>query len=85
MPEEVKVTTNEARQATTRPKTMIWVLLGSLYSLRDGGLGPSHGVDQSSGAFPVTGTFPISTPRGGQNQGLGSCFYFRTAMVKALV
>jgi hypothetical protein len=31
MPEEVEVTTNEARQATARPRTMIWVLLGSLF------------------------------------------------------
>ena len=57
MPEEVEVTTNEARQATTRPRTMIWVLIGSLFLCAMAGLGPGHGVDQSSSAVPVTRTF----------------------------
>jgi hypothetical protein len=52
IPEEVEVTTNEARQATTRPRTMIWGAAGIAFSLRDGGLRPSHGVDQSSSAIP---------------------------------
>ena len=30
---------------------------GIAFSLRDGGLRPSHGVDQSSSAIPVTGRF----------------------------
>src|SRR6476661_6827830 len=30
---------------------------GIAFSLRDGGLGPSHGMDQSSNAIPVTGRF----------------------------
>ena len=30
---------------------------GIAFSLRDGGLRPSHGVDQSSSAIPVTGSF----------------------------
>jgi hypothetical protein len=56
MPEEVEVTTNEARQATTRPRTMIWVLLGSLFLCAMAGLGLAR-VDQSSSAIPVTGPF----------------------------
>ena len=31
MPKKVEVTTNEARQATNRPRTMVWVLFGSLF------------------------------------------------------
>ena len=31
MPRKVEVTTNEARQATTRPRMMIRVLFGSLF------------------------------------------------------
>jgi len=43
MPKEVKVTTNEARQATTRPRTMIWVLIGSLFLCLMAGLGLAMG------------------------------------------
>ena len=43
MPEEVEITTNEARQATTRPRTMIWVLLGSLFLCAMAGLGLAMG------------------------------------------
>jgi hypothetical protein len=43
MPEEVEVTTNEARQATTRPRTMIWVLAGSLFLCALAGLGLTLG------------------------------------------
>ena len=39
MPKKVEVTTNEARQATTRPRAMIWVLLGSLFLCAMAGLG----------------------------------------------
>jgi hypothetical protein len=31
MPKKVEVTTDKARQATTRPRTMIWVLWGSIF------------------------------------------------------
>ena len=43
MPEEVEVTTNEARQATTWPRTMIWVLVGSLFLCAMAGLGLAMG------------------------------------------
>ena len=39
MPKKIEVTTNEARQATTRPRAMIWVLLGSLFLCAMAGLG----------------------------------------------
>ena len=43
MPKKVEVTTNEARQATTRPRAMIWVLLGSLFLCAMAGLGLTLG------------------------------------------
>jgi hypothetical protein len=43
MPKRVEVTTNEARQATTRPRTMIWVLFGSLFLCVMAGLGLAMG------------------------------------------
>ena len=43
MQEKVEVTTNEARQATTRPRTMIWVLIGSLFLCAMAGLGLAMG------------------------------------------
>ena len=43
MPKKVEVTTNEARQATTRPRAMIWVLLGSLFLCAMAGLGLAMG------------------------------------------
>jgi hypothetical protein len=43
MPKKVEVTTNEARQATTRPRTMIWVLFGSLFLCAMAGLGLAMG------------------------------------------
>jgi hypothetical protein len=38
-----EVTTNEARQATTRPRTMVWVLFGSLFLCAMAGLGLAMG------------------------------------------
>jgi len=43
MPKKIEVTTNEARQATTRPRAMIWVLLGSLFLCAMAGLGLAMG------------------------------------------
>jgi hypothetical protein len=43
MPKKVEVTTNEARQATARPRAMIWVLLGSLFLCAMAGLGLAMG------------------------------------------
>ena len=43
MSKKVEVTTNEARQATTRPRAMIWVLLGSLFLCAMAGLGLAMG------------------------------------------
>lgn len=39
----VEVTTDEARQATTRPRTMTWVLFGSLFLCAMAGLGLALG------------------------------------------
>jgi hypothetical protein len=63
MPDE-KITATEARQATVRPRAMVLVLFVSLLCLM-AGLGLANGVDQSSGAVPVTGNFqwvPSETP-----------------------
>ena len=43
MSKKVEVTTNEARGATTRPRTMIWVLWGSLFLCAMAGLGLALG------------------------------------------
>jgi hypothetical protein len=74
MPKKVEVTTNEARQATTRPRAMIWVLLGSLFLCAMAGVGSRHGMDQSSSAVPVIGTFqrvPSRPPGVGKIRGGG--------------
>ena len=34
---------------------------GIAFPLRDGGVGPSHGVDQSPSAVPVTGLSPMGS------------------------
>jgi hypothetical protein len=40
----MEVTTDEARQATTRPRTMTWVLFGSLFPCAMAGLGLALGL-----------------------------------------
>ena len=54
MPKKVEVTTNEARQATTRPRAMIWVLLGSLFLCAMAGFGLAMGWISLHG--PVSGS-----------------------------
>ena len=46
MPKKIEVTTNEARQTTTRPRTL--GAMGIAFPLCDGGVGSRNGVDQSS-------------------------------------
>jgi len=43
MSKKIEVKANEARQATTRPRTMIWVLWGSLFLCAMAGLGLALG------------------------------------------
>jgi hypothetical protein len=38
-----EVTINKARQATTRPRTMVWVLFGSVFLCAMAGLGLAMG------------------------------------------
>ena len=72
MSKKVEVTTNEARQATTRPRTMIWVLWGSLFPCVMAGLGLAMGwlslkpdgmaLPQQHGSFRFQATPERSRP-----------------------
>jgi len=54
MPKKVEITTNEARQATTRPKSHDLGAVGIAFPLCDGGVGADPRLDQSAPAVPVT-------------------------------